>query len=169
MPSELQSITAGQIMTRSLICATPQQDLTEAESLLIEHRVGGLPVVDNGKLVGVLSRSDLARVQVLLDSLDGQVTDQFEWAQQADGFQHAEPAEFRGFRQMLSGLKVKDAMRDELITCTKDTTVGEMAATMVRQKIHRIIVVERNRPVGIVSSLDLARLLASTTAESVRS
>lgn len=160
MTSSLQDIPAQQIMTRSLICATPDQDLNEAESLLIEHRISGLPVVDEGKLVGILSRSDLARVQVLMDSLDGQVTDQFEWTEQADGFQHPQPLEFRGFRQMLGDLKVKDAMRDGVITCQPEATVGQLAATMVRQHIHRIIVVENDRPVGIVSSLDLARLLA---------
>lgn len=160
MTSTLQSILAEQIMSRSLICATPDQDLNEAEALLIEHHIGGLPVVDDGKLVGILSRSDLARVQVLMDSLDGQVTDQYEWTEQADGFQHAQPSEFRGFRQMLEGLKVKDAMRDEVITCSPDATVGQMAAIMVRQHIHRVVVVENDRPVGIVSSLDLARLLA---------
>jgi CBS domain-containing protein len=160
MTSSLHNIPAQQIMTRSLICATPDQDLNEAEALLIEHRISGLPVVDDGKLVGILSRSDLARVQVLMDSLDGQVTDQFEWTEQADGFQHPHASEFRGFRQMLADLKVKDAMRDGVITCPPDATVGQLAATMVRQHIHRIIVVEEDRPVGVVSSLDLARLLA---------
>lgn len=168
MTSNLQSLPASQIMTRSLICASPDQDLNEVEALLIEHHIGGLPVVDDGKLVGILSRSDLARVQVLMDSLDGQVTDQYEWTEQADGFQHSQSAEFRGFRQMLSGLKVKDAMRDEVITCTLDTTVGQMAAIMVRQHIHRIVVVEADRPVGIVSSLDLARLLADDLSDSKR-
>lgn len=168
MTSTLQSIPAAQIMSRSLICATPDQDLNEAEALLIEHHIGGLPVVDDGKLVGILSRSDLARVQVLMDSLDGQVTDQYEWTEQADGFQHPQPSEFRGFRQMLEGLKVKDAMRDEVITCPPETTVGQMAAIMVRQHIHRIVIVESDHPVGIVSSLDLARLLADGLTDSKR-
>lgn len=161
MIAELREIPAGQIMTRALVCATPEQDLLEIEAALIEHRIGGVPVVANGKLVGVLSRSDLARVQVLMDSLDGQVTDQFEWTEQADGFQHAQPPEFRGFRQMLAGLKVKDAMRDEVVTCRPTTPLGDVAKLMVGRHVHRVIVVEGDdRPVGILSSLDLVRLLA---------
>ena len=46
-------------MTRMLISATSGQPLAEADALLIEHRIGGVPVVDNGRLVGVLSRSDI--------------------------------------------------------------------------------------------------------------
>ncbi len=160
MLTALQAKPAADVMTRPVVSVAPDQSLVEVETLLIEHRISGVPVVEEGELVGVLSRSDLARVQVLMDSLDGQVTDQLEWTEQADGFQHGAPSEFRGFRQLLAGLKVKDAMHDEVITCKPATPVGEVAATMLRQHIHRVIVVEENRPVGIVSSLDLVRLLA---------
>jgi CBS domain-containing protein len=158
--SSSPTLHAEQIMTKALICAHPEQDLRELELLLVEHRIGGVPVVDQGRLVGVVSRSDIARVQVLMDSLDGQVTDEQRWDDQADGFQHNERAEFQGFRQMVDKLKVKDAVHDQVVTCTSATPVGQVAATMVRQHIHRVIVVEGDRPVGIISSLDLVKLLA---------
>jgi len=154
------SLLAGEIMTKGLICATPQQQLSEVDSMLIEHRISGVPVVDHGKLVGVVSRSDIARVQVLMTSLDGQVSDQMGWSDQADGFQHNGATDFQGFRQMIDRLKVKDAMHDQLVTCLPTTPVGEVASLMIRQHVHRIIVVEGDRPVGIISSLDLAKLLA---------
>jgi CBS domain-containing protein len=161
-------LQAGQIMTKALICARPQQDLRELESLLVEHRIGGVPVVDQGRLVGAVSRSDITRVQVLLSSLDGQVTDELRWDDQADGFQHNERAEFQGFRQMLDKLKVKDAMHDQVVTCTPATLIAEVAETMVRQHVHRVIVVEGDRPVGIISSLDLVRLWAEPASDSTR-
>jgi CBS domain-containing protein len=167
MPS-FPTLHADQIMTKALICARPEQDLHELELLLVEHRISGVPVVEQGRLVGVVSRSDIARVQVLMKSLDGQVTDELRRDDQADGFQHNERPEFQGFRQMLDKLKVKDAMHDQVVTCTPATSVGEVAAMMVRQHVHRIIVVEADRPVGIISSLDLLRLLASGMSESAR-
>ena len=58
---------------------------------------------------------------------------------------------------MIGDLKVKDAMHDQPVTCGKHTPVNEVAETMVRLHIHRIIVVEDQRPVGIISSLDLVQ------------
>jgi CBS domain-containing protein len=161
MLSDLTSLRAEQIMTRSPISAAPDQPLAELETLLIENRIGGLPFVENGRLVGVVSRSDLVRVQVLMKSLDGRVTDEFGWVIQADGFRHAASGEFKGFRDTLASLTVADAMHDEVLTCTADTSVADVAAIMVRQHVHRIIVVDNERPVGIISSLDLVKLLAT--------
>jgi CBS domain-containing protein len=165
MDQDIRTLRAGDIMTRLLITAAPEQKLERAEALLIEHRISGVPVVDNGRLVGVLSRSDIARVQVLAGSLDGQVTDHQTWSDQADGFAHQERGEFRGFRKLVAELKVKDAMRDQVITCTPQTPVNEVAKTMVRLHIHRVIVVENECPVGIISSLDLAKLLVASDDE----
>jgi CBS domain-containing protein len=153
-------LLASDIMTRSLVTARPDQELQAAERLLIEHRIGGVPVVENGILVGVLSRSDVARVEVLMQSLDGLVSDRLNWNEQADGFRHTAGQEFKGFRQRLDQLKVRDAMTDQVVTCRLSTPAREVAAEMVRHHIHRIIVVDGKQPVGIISSLDLARLVA---------
>ena len=162
----LGSLKAADIMTRALICARSDQDLAEVERMLIDRRVTGLPVVDGGELVGVISRSDIARVEVLMQSLDGQVTDESDWdARQADGFQHPERPEYTGFRRLVDRLKVKDAMRDQVITCQRDTPVRDVAAAMIREHIHRIIVVDAAQPVGIISSLDIVRLVAERADE----
>jgi CBS domain-containing protein len=158
------SVRAEQIMSRSLICAEPQQDLAEVEQLFVERHIGGVPVVEHGRLVGVLSRGDIARVEVLMNSLDGQITDELRWDDQADGFQHAPRAEFQGFRKMIGGLKVRDAMHDQVVTCTPATIAADIAEAMVRHHVHRVIVVDGDRPVGIVSSLDLIKLMASSDA-----
>jgi CBS domain-containing protein len=152
---------AADIMTKSLITTRPDEDLKVAERLLIDHRVSGVPVVDEGNLVGVLSRSDIARVEVLMESLDGVVSERQNWDEQADGFQHAARPEFHDFRQRIEKLKVRDAMHDQVVTCAPSTPVQEVAAEMVRHHIHRVIVVDGRHPVGIVSSLDLARLVAA--------
>jgi CBS domain-containing protein len=153
-------VRAGEIMSRTLVCASPEQDLAQLDEILIEQRIGGVPVVDDGKLVGVVSRSDVARVQVLMNSLDGLVTDRLRWMSQADGFEHSERPEFKAFRSSIGGLKVKDVMHHEVVTCTPDERIVAVAEMMVRQHIHRVIVVDGQRPVGVISSLDLARLIA---------
>ena len=160
MTKTFESMRACDIMNRSLVCARPDQELREVEGLLIEHRVGGMPVVDQGKLVGFVSRSDAARVQVLMDSLDSLVNDQLHEQDGVDGFQHTAPAEFRGFRGSLAALKVRDAMHDQLATCSPEATAVEVAELMLRHHIHHVVVVEHDKPLGIVSSLDVVRLVA---------
>ena len=46
-----------------------------------------------------------------------------------------------------------------VVTCTPGTSVEEIGAKMVRHHIHRVVVVDNDRPVGIVGSLDLVKLL----------
>jgi CBS domain-containing protein len=164
--SSIGNALARDVMTNAIVCAHPQQPLAELELLLIEHRISGAPVVDGGRLVGVISRSDLARVEVLMEALDGFVSDQQRWGTQADGFQHANKPEYHGFRQRLENLQVKDAMHDQIVTCQEDTPVLKIASDMVQHHIHRIIVVRDERPVGVISSLDIVRLMVGEQAES---
>ena len=158
-----ESLTASDIMSHSLITARPDQRLEDVEALLVEQRISGVPVVEAGLVVGVVSRADIARVKVLMQSLDGQVSDKLRYDDaQADGFQHPQRPEYQGFEQRMSDLKVYDAMRHQVISCPANTPVVELADLMVRQHIHRIIVIDAGRPVGVVSSLDIAKLVAGT-------
>ena len=50
-----------EIMTRKLIYVSPDENLENALKLLISHDVGRLPVVSDGKLVGIITRSDIMR------------------------------------------------------------------------------------------------------------
>src|SRR5688572_22343511 len=111
-----QSRTAGEIMRRSLVFVRPDQKLTEAERLLVDHHISGMPVLDNSnKLVGMLSRSDLARARVLAEALDGQIRDELHWDEmQADGFRHTDPERFEGFSQRFGVLRVRDVMRSQV-------------------------------------------------------
>ncbi len=58
----LQSrVDIGEIMTKDLVTVTSGLDLRDAAKLMLAHRVGGLPVVDDGKLVGIITESDIFR------------------------------------------------------------------------------------------------------------
>jgi len=56
-----QGQTVGEIMTRGVISVTPDTDLDEVSHLLVHERIKRLPVLDRGKLVGIVSRADLVR------------------------------------------------------------------------------------------------------------
>jgi CBS domain-containing protein len=51
----------GEIMTRGVISVTPDTELDEVSHLLVHERIKRVPVLDEGKLVGIVSRADLVR------------------------------------------------------------------------------------------------------------
>lgn len=50
-----------EVMTRDVITVSPQTTMRELEEVLREHRISGTPVLDKGKLVGIVSIQDLIR------------------------------------------------------------------------------------------------------------
>lgn len=54
--------SVGDIMTRGIISVTPDTDLDVASHILVYERIRRLPVLDQGKLVGIVSRSDVVRI-----------------------------------------------------------------------------------------------------------
>ncbi len=62
----LARMTVESAMTTSLVVVSPRQDAKEAASLMLDHKIGALPVVDGGHLVGIITETDLLRAFVKL-------------------------------------------------------------------------------------------------------
>ena len=67
MSSEQGLKVAGDIMTKNPIYANPNMDMHEATLLMAKHQVRRLPVVENNRLLGVLSMADVARKNIYVD------------------------------------------------------------------------------------------------------
>ena len=61
----LEQTKVNAAMTEKLVTVTPEITLEEAAKLLLKHKVGGLPVLEQGKLAGIITTSDI--VQAFLD------------------------------------------------------------------------------------------------------
>ena len=53
--------TVRDVMTRQVLCVSPDQPLAEVASLMTNKDVDRVPVVQEGRLVGFLTRSDIVR------------------------------------------------------------------------------------------------------------
>ncbi len=62
----LDRILVGGIMTPHPITVGPDASLKEAAELILEHKIGGLPVVDAGRLIGIITETDLIRALIAL-------------------------------------------------------------------------------------------------------
>jgi acetoin utilization protein AcuB len=60
----LAKLTVGAVMTRAVISIGPERDAREAARLMLEHTIGALPVTDGGRLIGIVTETDLLRVFV---------------------------------------------------------------------------------------------------------
>ncbi|HEX7128181.1 MAG TPA: CBS domain-containing protein, partial [Thermodesulfobacteriota bacterium] len=60
----LARLTVGEVMTKRPITIEPDREATDAAKLMLEHRIGALPVVENGALVGIVTETDLLRAWV---------------------------------------------------------------------------------------------------------
>jgi acetoin utilization protein AcuB len=58
----LSELKVKDIMSRKVITITAEETVEKAAVIMLEHKVTGLPVVDNGRLIGILSQGDVFRV-----------------------------------------------------------------------------------------------------------
>jgi acetoin utilization protein AcuB len=57
----LARLTVESVMTKALVTVSPGWDPRDAAVLMLDHKIGALPVVDNGQLVGIITETDLLR------------------------------------------------------------------------------------------------------------
>jgi len=60
----LTELTVDQVMTRSVITISPDDPARTAAQLMLDHRIGALPVLDDGHLIGIITETDILRAYV---------------------------------------------------------------------------------------------------------
>ena len=64
----LARMTVGSVMTASVITVDPNRDAVEAARIMLDHKIGALPVVDGGTVVGIMTETDILRAFATLAS-----------------------------------------------------------------------------------------------------
>jgi acetoin utilization protein AcuB len=60
----LTRLTVATVMTSSVITVGPDREARDAAQLMLDHRIGALPVVDGGRPIGIVTETDLLRAFV---------------------------------------------------------------------------------------------------------
>ncbi len=60
----LARMTLASVMTKNVVTVESGREATEAAQLMLDHKIGALPVVDRGHLVGIITETDLLRAFV---------------------------------------------------------------------------------------------------------
>jgi CBS domain-containing protein len=140
------------VMQREVVTLRPEASVRDAERLFAEHRIGGAPVVDDaGRLVGVLSQSDLARVEAERPSTA------------AAGAFFSDVDDYRDLAAAPAApsvVPVARVMSREVLSIAPGATLAEAARRMRERRVHRLLVVEDGALRGIVSAFDLLVAIA---------
>jgi CBS domain-containing protein len=151
--------TAGDLMSRDVVVVQPDAPLLQAVTVMADHHLSGLPVVDkDGAILGVLSEGDLVRWH------EGITEKQAHWLDLlADGFELA-PSFVESIRAQHN--TVRSAMSTgRLVSVSEDTPARQVAHLMHQQAVKRVMVLRDGKLVGIVSRSDLIRALVRKLAE----
>jgi acetoin utilization protein AcuB len=64
----LSKLTVDEVMTQAVITVGPDRHAREAAQLMVDHRIGALPVEDGGRLIGIVTETDLLRAFIRMDA-----------------------------------------------------------------------------------------------------
>ena len=140
---------ARRIMSTTLFTVERTTPVREVIRLLIDQRISAVPVVDGGRVVGIISEGDL----ILRERAYRQRGGMAFLAQQLFEDHEKQALEYR----KAHGLVAEDVMTSPAITVLPGTPVEEIAHMMAERQIKRFPVVEDGRLVGIVSRGDVLR------------
>jgi len=136
MPTATTDLRVADLMTIDPIMIAMDAVIEDAEELLRQHRITGLPVVDaDGRLVGVISQTDL--LYLALPSVRALI------------------------RHRERGIRVGEVMSTPPVTIDSGATLRTAARLMNDDRLHRLVAIdEGGRPIGVISSMDFVALAA---------
>ena len=142
------TMTVRDVMTTPVFSVTTSTPLKDVARLLVEHRISGLPVVDDtGAVVGVVSETDF------LIKAGGQEVARRRWFGRLLG----ETKETSARQAKIGAVTAGESMTSPAATIDADRSTTAAATLMVDLDVNRLPVLDDGKLVGIVSRADLVR------------
>jgi CBS domain-containing protein len=131
-------------MSCKVIIVTPETTLPAVEQLMVSKTIRRVPVVDNGRLVGIVTYGDIRNARPsAISSLN-------IWE----------------LNYLITRIKMSEIMTRDPITVSPETTIGEAAQKMLANMISGLPVLDsQGYLVGIITESDIFRLAARTWQE----
>ena len=127
---------ASEVMTKKVVTCSPEDEIDNIWRLMQEKRFAGLPVVEKGKLVGIVTQKDLLESGVILPTFE------------------AQKGRFR------ASSKVSSIMKRQVITVDPSVKMIKVAKVMISKDFGRVPVKDKEgKLVGIIDREDVVRML----------
>ena len=145
------------LMNPDIMTVADEMTTDELARYLIEREISGAPVVDSqGHLIGVVSMTDIGRNMAEPSDVESSRSSSFYRDIAAD-FTLEDPGE-RYIEER--AVTVRDVMTPVIHQVPVTASVAEAARIMVEQHIHRLVVTQGKEPVGIITSMDVLKMVA---------
>jgi CBS domain-containing protein len=173
----------AEIMSRNVVTVSPDVSIRDAMELLVDRHMSGVPVVSRGKLVGVITTTDLLDFVIHLPgmpAMDREGSDAQESEVDAVSYNESEGANVNSFDDALledtsryarasepHWNAIEESTVSEVMTAApvrslqSHTSVTAAADYMNKHGIHRVFVVDDGDLKGIVTSTDITRAVAN--------
>ena len=145
------SVPLSAIMTKDTVAVRGTDTVRDATKVLLDRRVSGVPVEDDlGTVVGVFSLTDAVRT--MTQNHDPRAASFYD----ASALLHVihRPMEPHD-------ASVASVMCERLVALPSTATVRDAARLMARELVHRVLVVDDGKLIGVVTSLDVCGTLGS--------
>ncbi|MCG7851521.1 MAG: CBS domain-containing protein [Methanosarcinaceae archaeon] len=147
------------IMNSNVIYCKPDDTISNAAQMLKKHNISGLPVVENGSLVGIVSEADILKLLEMPEHGGLWLPSPFEVIE----VPIRELISWEETKRMLTDIgadPVRKIMNAKVYVTSSEDSVGDASVLMIKHKINRLPVVDNGTLVGIVTRGDIVRGLA---------
>jgi len=149
---------ARDVMTTPVVTVTPDTDIRQIAAILMERRIGGVPVVESGgTIAGIVTEGDLLR----LNAPETKKLRDWRLALLLDPAKHAKPL----LESLEAKLTARDVMSAPVMTVPDNAEVLEICKLFADTDIKRVPVTREGRIVGIVSRSDIIKRIAQMQPE----
>lgn len=148
--------TARDIMTANPTMVQADHSIAQALAILKNQSISGAPVLDEkGQLCGLISIKDIVFGALWRES---RTTDHGYCVVSS---QKKEPLPAPDRLEVHPDLKVRDIMTPMVFSISINATINRIVDDMRKGKVHRLVVIEADQVVGIVTSFDLLKVIRS--------
>lgn len=148
-------MTARDIMTSQVMTLPPTTAVGVVAKELASRNFSGIPIVDGGKVVGIVTEADLVK-RVARQGAPRPISFTMR-----DGFLFlADPQRSSSELGKILGQPVSTIMSSPVVAVSPEAGLDEIATVMTERKINRVVVVEGSKLVGIVTRANLVKAFA---------
>lgn len=141
-----RDVLVTELIEAPVIHVAPRTTVREVALLLAKKKISGVPVVDQGEVIGVITEGDLIRRHELGDTTS--VAEQL-------------PHNLNVDHSKTHGVFASDVMTRNVITVCEDTPLPDIIKIMLDKNIRRVLVMRAEKLVGVISRSDIVRVLAA--------
>jgi CBS domain-containing protein len=155
----VRDMTVNSVMRHEVLAVEAGWSLDQLADFLVNKSISGAPVTAaDGQLVGVVSLTDIVRQSQLQDQrMDRDDTHDVYLYELERRMDRDELRELHV--QYEAPVRVLDIMTPMIFSVSEDTSVQEVADTMLKGGIHRVFVTRDKKLVGIVTALDMLQVI----------